>query len=63
MRHRADAHEPDIVFADVVAQLRFGHRPGVAVDEEDLVAGRRQPLEENIQRCGMKLRVITLSGL
>ena len=43
---RADADEPDIIFADVLRDARLVHRLRVAVDQHDFMAGRRERLEE-----------------
>ena len=45
-RHRADADEADALLADEAHQLLLSHRAGVAVDQDHLVAGRRERLEE-----------------
>ena len=61
--HGTDAHESNVVIADILRDAIFVHGLGVAIDQQDFMAGRRQGFEQNIQRCGMKLRVTPLSGL
>ena len=44
-RHGPDAGQLDVVIADEFRDTRLGHALGVAVDQEDLVTGRRHSLQ------------------
>ena len=45
-RHGADSHQPDSLLESELDQFGIGHGLGIAVDQQDFMAGRRKRLQQ-----------------